>query len=318
MSAPGETPRWRRALSVGFLVAGAALLGWLVWDAGPAVVGRAVLGAGAWLPLILLFDAGWFVGEVLAHRLLLEDDAAKMPLGALVRANLAAFAFVALAPLGKAGAEIARALAVARHVGGPRAAAAAANVQAASLLGNALVSVPCALAVFAALGPGSILPWLVVGNGLVTLTLGGSAAVLARRGRLGDRIAARFAALEVDGPRLDQALRVRRATFGRAVAVTFVARLSQAAQYGVLLVAVGGAATVGGALATQGVHLVGAGVGDFVPGQLGVVEGAYRVFAEALALEPAAAVGVGLLARASSWILAALALLGLAVSRRST
>lgn len=316
MTAPSETPRWRRALSWAFLVGGAGLLVWLVWDAGPATVGSALLEAGPWVPLILVFDAGWFVGEVVAHRVLLEDDAERMPLGALVRANLAAFGFVALAPLGKAGAEIARALAVARHVGGPRAAAAAANVQAASLLGNALVSVPCALAVFATVGIESVLPWLVVGNGVVTLVLGGSAVVLARRGRLGDRLATRFSALELDGPRIDEALRVRRATFARAVAATFGARLSQTVQYGLLLVAVGGAMSARTALATQGVHLVGAGLGDFVPGQLGVVESAYRLFAESLSLRPAQAVGIGLVARASSWILASLALASLALWRR--
>lgn len=281
-----------------------------MWDA--------LVLAGPWLPLILLFDAGWFVGEVVAHRGLLEDARARMPLGALARANLAAYALVALAPLGKAGAEIARALAVARYTGGPRAVAAATNVQAASLLGNALVSVPCALAVGAALGPRSPLTWLVAGNGVVTLALGASAVLMARRGRLGERLARRFVALGVDGPRLDEALRVRRPTFARAVAATFAARLSQTAQYGVILLAVGGALGLGSAFATQGVHLVGAGLGDFVPGQLGVVESAYRWFADALALAPAQALAVGLLARASSLLLAALALGGLALWRAPT
>lgn len=310
-----DPPRWRRALSWAFLIAGAALLTWLVLDAGPATVWAAVRAAGPWVPLILLFDAGWFAGEVLAHRVLLEDDARRMPARELLRANLAAYAFVALAPLGKAGAEIARALAVARRVGGPRAVAAAANVQSASLIANALVSVPCALAVFASVGPAAPLPWLVVGNAVVTLGLGATAVVLARRGRLGARLAARFEALRLEGAPIDEALRVRRATFARALGATSAARLSQTAQYGVLLAAVGGVASVPTALATQGVHLVGAGLGDFVPGQLGVVEGGYRLFSDALALEPASALAIGLLARASSLALAAVSLLALAAWR---
>jgi len=311
-------PRWRRVLSWILLIGGFVLLAYLVYEAGPARVWGALVDAGPYLPLILLADFGWFFGEVVAHRVLLEDDAPKMPLGELVRANLAAFAFVVLAPLGKAGAEVARAVAVARRVGGPRAVAAAANVQSASLLGNAIVSVPCALAVFGILGVESILGWLVVGNAVVTLSIGSFTLVLARRGRLGERLAERFDALSVSGPETDLALRVRRGTFAKAVAATAAARVSQTVQYGVLLLAVGGTLTVSSALATQGVHLVGAGLGDFVPGQVGVVEGAYRMFASALDLAPARSLSIGLLARTSSLILAASSLLGLLLWRRTS
>jgi hypothetical protein len=49
----------------------------------------------------------------------------------------------------------------------------------------------------------------------------------------------------------------------------------------------------------QGVHIVGATVGDAVPNQLGVTEGAYRVFAEAVGLgdAPARAVSIALAIR---------------------
>lgn len=316
MSQPASgAPRWRQALSWFLLVAGFGLLVFLVVDAGLNNVWRAIVMAGPWLPLITLFGAGWFVGEVIAHRILLEDDAQRVPLGALMRANLAAYAIVVLAPLGKAGAEIARAAVVAKHVGGGRAAAAAANVQAASLLGNAAISVPCAAAVFATLGGSSLLGWLVVGNGVLTLALGTTALVLTRLGRVGERLAGRFKALEVSGPQLDLALRVRVSTFAKAVLATFTARVSQTAQYGVLVLAVGGALGLDSALATQGVHLVGAAAGDMVPGQVGVVEGAYRVFADALGLEEVAALSIGLVARVSAILLAGLALLGLALTR---
>lgn len=308
-------PRWRRILSWILLVGGFLLLGYLVYEAGPARVWAALVDAGPYLPLILLADLGWFFGEVVAHRVLLEDDAPKMPLGELVRANLTAFAFMVLAPLGKAGAEVARAIPVARRVGGPRAVAAAANVQAASLLGNAVVSVPCALAVFGILGVDALLGWLVVGNAVITLSIGTVTLVLAQRGRLGERLAERFDALSVSGPETDVALRVRGGTFAKAVAATSVARISQTVQYGVLLLAVGGTLTVSSALATQGVHLVGAGLGDFVPGQIGVVEGAYHMFASALDLAPARALSIGLLARTSSLVLAASSLLALLLWR---
>ncbi len=82
--------RWRLALSWIFLLAGVALLVGLVVEAGPARVWDAVLLAGPFLPLILVFDAGWFGGEVFAHRACLGERAREVPLGLFVRANLSA------------------------------------------------------------------------------------------------------------------------------------------------------------------------------------------------------------------------------------
>ena len=87
-------------------------------------------------------------------------------------------------------------------------------------------------------------------------------------------------------------------------------RVIQTLQYGVILVAVGGILTPTSALVTEGIHLVGAGLGDMVPNQVGITEGAYRVFASALGLEdaPARAISIALVARLCQSSLAAAAL----------
>jgi hypothetical protein len=84
-----------------------------------------------------------------------------------------------------------------------------------------------------------------------------------------------------------------------ATAFAVVGRLFQTVQYGVALHAVGGHATVTTAFATQGAHLVGAALGGFVPGQIGVAEGTYQAFATTLGLgaEPARALTIALVAR---------------------
>jgi hypothetical protein len=83
-------------------------------------------------------------------------------------------------------------------------------------------------------------------------------------------------------------------------------RLFQTVQYGVILVAVGGSLGVLSALISQAIHLVGAGLGDLVPNQAGITEGAYWVFADALGLssDPAAAVGIALVARFCQYLVA--------------
>jgi hypothetical protein len=48
--------------------------------------------------------------------------------------------------------------------------------------------------------------------------------------------------------------------------------------------AIGGSPTLRGALTAHGIHLVGATLGDLLPNQLGVVDGAYRAFAPMLGL----------------------------------
>jgi hypothetical protein len=63
----------------------------------------------------------------------------------------------------------------------------------------------------------------------------------------------------------------------------------------------------------EGVHLVGAGLGDMVPNQVGVAEGAFRYFAPTLGLgaSPEKALAIALVARISVVVSAALAALAL-------
>src|SRR5207244_7994345 len=91
---------------------------------------------------------------------------------------------------------------------------------------------------------------------------------------------------------------------------SFLGRLAQVAQCAVLLRAVGGAGTISGGFIGEGIHLVGAGIGDLVPGQLGTNEGAYSAFAGALGLAdaPASAVSLALLPRIAQLALTAFAL----------
>jgi hypothetical protein len=302
-----------------------------------------MIAAGPFMILVVLFDAGWFVSEVWSHRILLGEDVHKIPWQVYVRAQLLTYVFMVLVPAGRAGAEVARAAALKKHVGGAKVAAAATTAQAISLLANTLISIPCAFVIAHAVGPEHPLTWLMILNGIVTGVIGGVIIVVSRRLRLGRFLTARtksasaraepegrtqskspLAILRIAGSALgkrvqklvhvadafDDAVRIPRRRLFAAIGVNFLGRISQTVQYGIALVAVGGALSGYGALLAQGVHLVGAFAGDFIPNQVGVVEGTYRLFAGALGFgdDPAKSVSIALLARVDQILLASISL----------
>ncbi|MBW2464090.1 MAG: flippase-like domain-containing protein [Deltaproteobacteria bacterium] len=309
------SPRFKRILKWAFLAVGTAVVVYLVNEVGPARVLETLLAAGPYMVLLVLFDFGWFSTEIAAHRILLEEDAKKIPWPEFVRAQMVTYVFMVLVPAGRAGAEIARATAFNPYVGAGRAAAAATNAQALSLLANSLITIPCLIAIGSICGWDHALTWLMALNGFVTFVGGTVILALSRKLRIGRFLGKRIRKMVHVADDLDGALRVPRSRLIKAVAVLFVGRISQTIQYGIALLAVGGLFTGGGALLAQGVHLVGAFAGDFIPNQVGVVEGTYRVFASTLGFadDPAKAVSIALLARISQIILATTSLSGLAL-----
>lgn len=290
------------------LVGGVAAVVLLIRDAGPRNVAERLLEAAPWLPLILLLEVGFISADVFALRALLGERAANVPSPVWLRSAMVAYGVMMLLPAGRAGGEVARAAALSPYVGGARAAALAASVQATTLLGNTTISVPCFIAVVVVAGM-SPLAYAVLVNGLVTGLLGGVIIVATRRSSFGEWLGKRIPFLASHGPSFDAALR-QAMPWDKAVVATTLGRVVQALQYGIILHAVGGSLDVLSALVSQGIHLVGAGMGDMVPNQAGITEGAYRLFAPSLGLQdnPAKAISIALLARLCQFSLASVCL----------
>jgi hypothetical protein len=169
-----------------------------------------------------------------------------------------------------------------RYVGFPIAGATAARMQAVSLLGNAAVSIPCAIGTWMLTGPS----WLflaIVGHFVVTLALGAGVVLAGRHSRLGERLSKYFRSGDQWGAALDDEL----ASFNRLWSPTLWVCLSRALrllQRSAMLAAVG----VGwGALATlcsESINLVAGAVGDIIPMRLGVNEAAYAVASKSLGM----------------------------------
>ncbi|MBZ0120901.1 MAG: hypothetical protein K8H88_28160, partial [Sandaracinaceae bacterium] len=170
-------------------------------------------------------------------------------------------------------------------------------------------SIPCYVAVAMAAGPASPLALLVAGNGLVTAVLGSLVFFGARISKVGGWLGRRIKALSTHGARFDEHLKELPAVPYASIASSLGGRVLQALQYGVILLAVGGALTSGGALVAQAIHLVGAGFGDMVPNQAGITESAYRIFGGSLGLEHAQAIGIALVHRVCQFSLAGASLL---------
>jgi len=190
-------------------------------------------------------------------------------------------------------------------VGGARAAAMAARLQAATMLGNTAISVPCWIAVALASHAGSGLAWAVLINAFGTAVIGTVLILATRRSKVGAWLGAKFPALASHGPSFDAALRAE-TPWAPAIAAATLGRAFQTVQYGIILLAVGGALTVESAFVSQAIHLVGAGMGDMVPNQVGITEGAYALFADVLGLsgQTARAIGIALVARICQFSLA--------------
>jgi hypothetical protein len=75
-----------------------------------------------------------------------------------------------------------------------------------------------------------------------------------------------------------------------------VNRTAQVLQYTILVLAMSGSTSLGRSLLAQGINLVGTSLGDLVPGQLGVTDGAFALSASALGITAADAIAISVLA----------------------
>jgi len=297
-------PNWLRLV---LLCVGVGAVVWLVQSVGPEAVWQTLLMAGPWLPLIFLCELTWIVIEGFGLLVLLGRWRRQISLKAWVLATLAHATTMMVLPVGRAGAEALRATMLSRHVGGGRAAAASSLMQSLVLIGNTLMSALCAVVVLVRGGGGDLALVLTV-NALATAVLGGGLYTLLRRGKVGGFLGKHFEKMAHFGPELDEHVQENLPRHWLAFVFVISGRTLQTLQYGVILAAVAGSFDFLGMFVAQGIHLVGAGLGDMVPNQVGVTEGAFRYFAPALGLadHPERAVSLALLARTSTLTVAGL------------
>jgi hypothetical protein len=280
----------------------------LVERSGTREVWDALSRAAGLFPLVIALEAGMVACDMVGLRLLYGPDRRRLTVPALIRAGLVGYPVMCLVPMGRAIAEATRAALLSRHTSVARAGAAAARLQGLLLLANAFISVPCAIALYLKTGP-TLMTAAIAFNAVATTALGAGVIYAVVRSRLGTWLASKTAHARHVGPAFDATLRAEPSFPLGAMAWTAGARVVQLLQYTVLVVAVGGTFGIGQGLVAEGVHLVGAMVGDFVPGQLGATEANFTFATAALGLSAGDALAIALLAHLAQMFWVAVGLL---------
>jgi hypothetical protein len=286
---------------------GLSLVAYLVHGAGPGRVARVLIEAGPWLPAIFALEIVQILSDAVALNSLLPAERRNIPWGAWLRSSAVAYGMMILLPAGRAAGEVARATLIAKHIDAPRVAIASTQLQAGYLIAIATASAGACIGVASGAGSRTVLVALLAANATVI-----AIAAVALIGALSDarvwrwveKLRRRLTRDEAPHPTVDAA--ARRQLGLRTIGVCCGGRAAQLAQYGIILSAIGGARTVHGALIAHGIHLVGASLGDLLPNQLGVVDGAYRAFAPVLGLAgaPERALSIAFIAHAVQLTLA--------------
>jgi len=277
--------------------AGAVAVGALIYLTNAGTVVAGLHRALAVLPFVIALEGCSLACETFALYRLYGRERTQLSLTDMLRAALVGYPPMILLPAGRAVAEAVRAGLLSRRAGVPIAAAVAVQMQAVLLIATASVSFICAAAMVRVVGP-TPLALAIAANGVVTGLLAAAVLAAGRRSRLGEWAARRWDRLRI-GPAFDEALRRRSPPPFVSIAFALVSRLMQIGQLALLLGAIAGHFELWRALGAEGVHLVGASLGDLVPAQLGASDAAYAASADALGLSAGSALAIALLAHAT-------------------
>jgi uncharacterized membrane protein YbhN (UPF0104 family) len=298
MEPPKKSKRGPRGRSVAIaglgLTAGVLLARWALGRIDCSTAYALVASALPLLPLALLLEGARIGAEALAARSLFRAMKSDIPLPTLVRAHFIGYSVCNAVPVGRMAAEITKATVLASHASMANTSAVATVAQALNLLGSACILVPCILAARS-----------THTSFALSATLVGQTAILAALGG-GLLLGARF--LPVRGgflariPHLSGALQQFRGAMRKlpsfpwpALAWLVFNRLLQVVLVGLLAQAVGAPFLAARPFVALAVLITGASAFDFVPGQIGALEGAFALFAPAMQLGGPSALAVALL-----------------------
>jgi hypothetical protein len=275
---------------------GLVLLVEIVRHVGVDAIIEALRPAVRWLPVLCALELVRMACETLASRSAFGSLAPRIPIGTLFRAHVIGQSLGSLAPAPRVVNETIKIGLLAPYVGGPAATAVGFINQAATLIAVGLSSIPCGLAILALEGASTWF-WACVIHAVVLVASGLALQAVTRADAPGRWLAKRFPSLATRAEAFrDHASETGLWAIGPTSAM-MLGRAFQTLQFGIAARAVGIDAGLLGSLAAQGVALVAAAVGVFVPAGLGTTDGAFTLAATMLATTVARATALGLLIR---------------------
>ncbi|WP_437940509.1 lysylphosphatidylglycerol synthase domain-containing protein [Sorangium sp. So ce341] len=300
--------RWKALLHAALAAFGLAALAALIRHVGAAEMLDAVIRAAPFLPFLVALEVARVGCEALATGLLCAPR--RVPTAELLRIHAVSYPVMALMPAGRAAGEAVKAALLSPYVGAPRAAAIATANQSLALLCAAPLSLLAAAALFR-IGGASPFALGVLAHAALLVASGLGVAFAARQRAASAWLTRRFARAGQLTAAFQEAVRERPPVPAWPFAACVAGRALQAAQYALLLAAVGAESGPLRALAAYGVGAAGTAAGDLIPGQIGATDGAFTLAAPLLGLTASSAIAVSLLVHL---LQAAFALAGIAVT----
>lgn len=272
---------------------GLSVVSFLVYQSGPAQVWDAITRVPLMFLFVFIIELGVAGAENWSVVLTYGESRHKVPNREILRICLFAHSLVGVLPFGRAAGEAARAAMLGKYVGYPLAAASAARAQALSLLGNAAISIPCAIAVGVFLGPSWLLA-AICAHFLMATTLGGGVLLAGKYTKLASRIGKRFRGGQEWGSQVDAHLATDMNMWS-PFAWICLSRALRTIQRAVLLAAVGSSFGLLPSFVSEAINLVSSAIGDAIPAQVGVTEAGYALASKTLGLTSSDAIAMALL-----------------------
>lgn len=279
-----------------FALAGVAAVVLLVRQVGLRELGALLFRALPWMPLLLILEGGRIVAETYGTRATFGADADRLDVMSWFRMHLVANAALVVLPAGRAICEGIKIASLSRAYGAPRAAGYITVQHSMNMLALTVISVPCAIASYAIVGA-SLITFAIVAH-LALCLVGAFALQIAARRAVVPRMAAKWF---VHSPGAVTTFRdtVRSLPWiaPRTLAGKVFNRALQVVQFGIVLHAIGTDTSSARALLADGVNLVGSALGEFMPAQVGAIDGSFALAAKALVITVAMAMALANLAR---------------------
>jgi hypothetical protein len=297
--------KWGRAALV---AVGVAVVAYVIYRLGAERIFEALRRSAAVFPLVFLLEGIIVSCTMLGLRTLYGPDRHKITAWDLTRAGLLGYVAMLLMPSGRTFAEATRATLLARRSTPSRAAFAAYQMQAACLLGNALILSLAFAAAWWVLGFNGYVGAILANLG-VCIVVGFGMLYGGRFLKVGGLLGRMFPKTNEHGKAFDVHTREHSVVPWVPTLWELASRLFQTIQMMILVAAVGGRLSFLAGLIAEGAHEVGAAVGGLIPAQIGAAEVNLAVFAKTLAIDSTGAVAVALDVHLAQllWVLVGLA-----------
>ncbi len=286
-----NTPRGRFILAL----LGLSIVAILIYHTGTENLVNALLRSTFFFPLIFVLEVLMLCCSVYALSFFYREDRKKIPLITWSKAGLLGYFIGGITPFGAALSDITKASVLSKYSTRAQSVAAAVQYRALSLFANSFISFFAGIAIYWISGL-SIATYLIFANMFLTFIGASTILLVATRSQIGCWLGKKFQHLQKFGEEFDGHFsNNEKKLFLKAFSIEFLGRIFQVFQNWILLLAVSGKTGFIAAFISEGLHLGGVLVGEWLPAQLGALELNFTLSANILNLTPTDALSIAVL-----------------------